>query len=274
VLQTIARNTIRYLPAEMSFIIARALAARPARAPVASHEAAAMGNAQRRLDLHWSGAAAWSLGHGPEVALVHGWGGRATQMAPLAAYIAGLGYRATIFDIAGHGESKMMQARWEYFIHDIGTIGHRIGDVAAWIGRPAGGLAMMAGRRIAGVNAPSYVCVCAPSHPFPPIRALATRLNAGPSVLARYRRFLGEQFQTTWDDLAAGAAFVGAGSDLLLCYDEKDRFVDHTEGDRIHALCSGSRLVKTKSFGHTRILASPELMQTTAAFLKPPVVVA
>jgi pimeloyl-ACP methyl ester carboxylesterase len=270
VLQTIARNTIGLLPIEAGFVIARELAARPPRVRVASHEAAAMKSAERRRNLGWSGDAAWSWGRGPEVALVHGWGGRAAQMAPLAAAIADLGYRTTVFDIAGHGDSKVTQARWEYFIRDIGTMADRIGDVAAWIGHSAGGLAMMAARRVAGVSARKYVCICAPSHPFPPVRALAKRLNAGPALLARYRQFLGEQFQTTWDDLAAGSAFAGAGSDLLLCYDENDRLVDHTEGDRIHALCSGSQLVKTDAFGHTRILASPELAHTVGAFLKPP----
>jgi pimeloyl-ACP methyl ester carboxylesterase len=269
-LQAIAKSTIKYLPVEIGFAAVRALAAKPPRVPVAGHEAAAMAQAERLTGLNWSGDAVWSWGRGPNVVLVHGWGGRAAQMAPLAVHLAGLGYRSITFDIAGHGESKQPQARWEYFVHDIGAMARLVGETAAFIGHSAGGLSMMAARCIAGIHAARYVCICAPSHPFPPIRGVAQRLDPGPGVLERYKTYLGDQLQSTWSDLEAGWAFAGAGAELLLCYDEKDRFIDHRVGDRLQAMCPGSRLVKTGTYGHGRILSAPELMRTVGEFLKTP----
>ncbi|MGH8764796.1 MAG: hypothetical protein ACRET8_03680, partial [Burkholderiales bacterium] len=66
----------------------------------------------------------------------------------------------------------------------------------------------------------------------------------------------------------AGCSFAGAGADLLLVYDEKDRFVPHAEGDKLQALCPGAQLVKTQAYGHTRILGTPELARLVGEFLK------
>ena len=67
--------------------------------------------------------------------------------------------------------------------------------------------------------------------------------------------------------LEAGGAWQGLGRDLLLCYDEKDRFIAHSDGERIQALCPGATLVKTRQFGHSRILGAAALAQTVQGFL-------
>ena len=84
-------------------------------------------------------------------------------------------------------------------------------------------------------------------------------------MLEHYKKYIAEQFETTWEELQAGA---NAGPDTLLFYDETDRFVDHSEGDRIQGLCPGAWLVKTSAYSHQKILASPELAQTLGAFLQ------
>jgi pimeloyl-ACP methyl ester carboxylesterase len=270
-LQAIARATIKHFPVEIGFAATRALASRAPRPTIAAHEAAAL---ERSSQIHCgsrAGDIAWAWGAGPSVVLIHGWGGRAAQMAPLAEYLAGQGFRSIAFDVAGHGTSREPQARWEWFIRDIAAVAECLGEVAAFVGHSAGGLAMMAARNVKGIRAGKYVCICAPSYPYPPIRGIERRLNPGRGVLERYKTYLGEQFQSSWAALEAGSAFAGAGRDLLLCYDEKDRFIDHSEGDRIQALCPGSTHVKTSTYGHTRILAAPELMQAIGEFLRSPV---
>jgi len=266
-LQQLLKSTIRWMPTEAAFGCARYLASRPPRPPVAAAEQAAMAQATRLFELDWSGDAAWSWGRGPQVLLVHGWGGRASQMAPLGLALAQRGLRAVTFDIAGHGESADPVARWEYFIRDIGRMSRALGAVAGYVGHSAGGLSMMAARASQRLGPAKYVCLCAPSHPYPPVRGLAQRLDPRPAVLQRYRDFLGSQFGTTWPALEAGAAYAGAGADLLLCYDAKDRFVDPTDGDRIHALCPGSHLRKSNAYGHTRILGAPDVIAAVADFL-------
>lgn len=55
------------------------------------------------------------------------------------------------------------------------------------------------------------------------------------------------QFDSSREQLEAGTALAGAGTDLLLFYDHNDRFIGHTEGNRVAALCPGARLVKTRA---------------------------
>ncbi|MBR0894959.1 alpha/beta fold hydrolase [Bradyrhizobium tropiciagri] len=268
-LDRLIKSTIRWMPTGAALACAKHLASRPPRPPISEAEGAAMAKATRLAGLKWNGDAVWSWGTGPTVLLVHGWGGRAAQMAPMALTIAQHGMRAVAFDIAGHGSSPEPLAKWEFFIRDIGVMSHRLGNVHGHVGHSAGGLSMMAARHLYALAPSKFVCICAPSHPHPPVRGLAQRLNPRASVLERYKTFLANQFQSSWSDLEAGAAYRGAGADLLLCYDHKDRFVDHSDGDRIQSFCPGSQLLKTKAHGHTRILAAPDVIQSVTDFLAP-----
>ncbi len=268
-LETALKSTIRSMPTGMAFAVARYAASRPKRPPMSETEAAAMELAVPILECSWSNNAAWSWGNGPCVLLVHGWGGRASQMAHIGVSLASRGMRAIAFDVAGHGESGENVARWRFFIRDICRMSRTFGPVAGYIGHSAGGLSMMAARRSGALTPSKFVCICAPSHPHPPIRGLAQRLNPREAVLDCYRKFLGEEFQITWSALETGEAFADAGPDLLLCYDHKDRFVDHSDGDKIHARCPGSKLLKSSAHGHTRILAAPDVISAAVDFVAP-----
>jgi hypothetical protein len=126
---------------------------------------------------------------------------------------------------------------------------------------------MMASRAITELEAQAFICICAPSHPFPPVRAVREKLDPPEPVIDRYCELLASDFGTTWRELESGRAFAGAGTELLLVYDCVDRFVDHTEGDRILSWCNGATLIKTASHGHTKILVAAELEQIVAEFL-------
>jgi pimeloyl-ACP methyl ester carboxylesterase len=268
VIETALKAGIAWMPDGWRFRIARRLASRPARAKVSAAEAGALA-AARPLRLGTPGRLpAWQWGQGPTVALVHGWGGRAAQMAPLAVHLANSGFRAVAFDLSGHGESTATEARWDYFVRDIAEVAGALDGLAGFVGHSAGGLALSAARGLEGVKAARYVCICAPHHPYPPIQAMARRLNPGEAVLQRYRDHLAAQLRTTWHDLESGSPWRGAGSELLLCYDEKDRYIQHTDGDRIQALCPGATLMKTQDHGHVRILAAEDVMAAIGRFLQ------
>jgi len=212
--------------------------------------------------------AAWIWGEGPIVVFVHGWNGSAVQLAPLAQRIAGRGFRCVAIDVTGHGGSQGNRTGWRHFIDDVAALTEALGTaVYAYVGHSAGGLTLMAARAIRGIRAEKYVCVCTPSHPFPPIRAVKGNLDPPPRTLGAYQDFIASQFDSTWQELTEGRAFLGANADLLLFYDQTDRFVDHTEGDRIKSWCSGAQLTKTSGYGHMKVLGAPELEQSIAGFL-------
>lgn len=263
----IVRPLINVLPDRLALLIIRAIA-KTQRPPVTLAQQQALAQADK---LHYGKDhrhVAWVWGDGPLVILVHGWNGRAAHMAPLAISIASQGFRCVAIEVTGHGSSPGNRTAWTCFIEDITALTQSLGqEVHAYVAHSAGGLTTMAARELKGIHASRYVCICAPSHPFPPINVIRKRLNPGPGVISLYRDYIAQQFHTDWDSLQSGCAYAGAGSDLLLFYDEGDRFVDHGEGDLIKNLCPGARLIKSTGYGHTKVLASPELAKAVNAFL-------
>jgi len=265
----IARFVINVVPEAMADSITRSLAAMTQRPRVSSFEQAAMAQASKMGYGEDNKNVAWVWGDGPLVIFVHGWSGRAAQMAPLALHVANLGFRSVAIDVTGHGDSPKRHTRWDYFFRDIAVLSQLLHEeVYAYVGHSAGALSMMAARALKGIHAQRYACICAPSFPFPPINVIQKKLNPKESVLEHYKNYIAEQFETTWEELRAGRAYANAGSDTLLFYDETDRFVDHSEGDKIQTLCPGAQVVKTCAYSHQKILATPELAQTLGAFLQ------
>jgi pimeloyl-ACP methyl ester carboxylesterase len=267
-IEAAVRMGVALLPSEWRFRVVRHLASRPARAKVSPSELLAMAVAQPiRLGADQR-IPAWTWGEGPMVALVHGWGGRAAQMAPMALHLANNGFCAVAFDLTAHGESRATEAGWDSFVRDIADAAHALGPLSGFVGHSAGGLALSAARALAGVQADRFVCICAPHHPYPPLQIMARRLNPGEKVLQRYRDLLGSQLQVGWSALEAGRFWRELGPETMLCYDEKDRYIDHSDGDRILALSGGIVLVKTRQHGHVRILSADDVLASITRFLK------
>lgn len=263
-----AKSLIRVIPTEAATRLATALASRTHRPTVQLHEKDIMDGAARIGYGHRFSNTAWSWGSGPLVILVHGWNGRASQMAVLAKAIADAGFRAVAIDVTGHGASPGSRTGWAIFMQDIAALTEALEtDVYAYVGHSAGGLALMAARRTRGIKAKRLVCIAAPSYPFPPVVAIRKRLAPPARVIERYQDYLASQFETQWEPLARGSSFEGAGSDLLLIYDEDDRYVNHTEADRIQAVCPGARVMKTHGTSHSRILGAPEVCRGVINFL-------
>lgn len=211
---------------------------------------------------------AFEWGSGPLVILVHGWNGSAAQMAPLAVELAGRGYRCVAFDITGNGADGTYFTRWKYFLQDIEALTDSLqSPVFTFIGHSSGGTTMMAARRGGQVKAERYVCICTPSYPFLSIDSVEAAFAPNARIMQLYKSYLAGDFGMPWHELEAGGSFDGIGENLLLIYDERDRMVPHSEGDRIHKLCTGSTLIKTNSYGHRRILTAPELPDNIHNFL-------
>ncbi|WP_421934798.1 alpha/beta fold hydrolase [Phenylobacterium sp.] len=213
---------------------------------------------------------AWAVGHGPPVLFVHGWGGRGTQMAGLARAVAADGYRSVFFDAGGHGDSRSEPIGFDTFIRDTSDLTTALGeDVHAWVGHSAGGLGMMAARRLLGLEAGRYVCISAPRFPYVPLETLKSSTGVADEVLDQVKPILATQFQTTWEGLEAGEAYVpDPGRPLLLAYDMDDERVRHADADAIADAWPGAEVLKTRTYGHNRILQAPEVWTGVRTFLR------
>lgn len=268
---TFAKGLVHVLPTTLALAVVRGLATRTQRPRVTPRQQEALAAAEKHSYGAHGQNAFWSWGKGPLVVFVHGWNGCAAQLAPLAQQLAGRGFRCIALDVTGHGESAGTRTSWSCFLDDVVALSRSLNEpVLAYVGHSAGGLAVMAARELHGLAASKFVCICAPSHPYPPINVVRQRLNPPPAVIDRYKAYIAAQFHTDWKALEEGAAFRGAGSELLLIYDATDRFVDHRNGHAIKSICPDADLVELTGYGHSRIVAAPEVYERVGAFLGEP----
>ncbi|MAS43334.1 MAG: hypothetical protein CML46_13650 [Rhodobacteraceae bacterium] len=261
------RIALRALPAPLAIRLLLRVSGRVPPLAVSEEAKAAFSEATKTGFGPGARIPAWVWGDGPAVLLVHGYGGRAAQMAPLARNLAAQGYRCVAPDITGHGDTPG-RVRWSWFLRDIADVAAELGGpLHGAIGHSAGGLTMMEARRSGALAAERFVCVCAPSHPFPPVRRVKAVLDPPERIVDRYRDYLASEFATTWPELEAGRAFSGAESELLLVYEERDRFIPISEAHLLKTVCPEASLVITNGYGHERILGAPELEQAICRHL-------
>ncbi|MET0334632.1 MAG: alpha/beta fold hydrolase [Rhizobacter sp.] len=268
-LPEIGRALIRMLPERLAIALSYWESCRPPKANITAIEEAAMASA--RHFRFGSGANAWTWGDGPLVILVHGWGGRAAQMAPLAQHLASRGFQVVAPDITGHGDARRRHTNWDTFFRDLAALQQHLGrEVHAYLGHSVGGQAIMAARHISGVRAARYVCVCSMSHPSQGAEILQRRVAPSAEGMARYKAFIARTFRApSWEALTAGWIFNGAGPETLLVYDLGDRFMSHAEGDRIAEAHPQVVLQKIRAGGHNRILLDAGFMSLVDGFLSP-----
>jgi hypothetical protein len=264
----ICRSIIALLPTKVATRLTIALADRTSPAFVSPVEAGALASGfPFRFGKQGYGLA-YSWGSGPLVVLVHGWGGRAAQMAPLAQQIAQYGFRAIALEVSGHGESAIRNTRWSYFLDDIKALFEHLQEpVYALLGHSAGALAMMASRRLRGTEAEKYICICAPSHPYPPVQVVVRKLNPPGEVVERFMSYISDQFEQSWEELVSGSSYANISGEIMLFYDDEDRLVDLGNGERIRCWCPEAEFVKSSGYGHNRVLGSHELTASVVGFL-------
>lgn len=262
------KSALIIIPSSLGFSLVKALASKTQRPRVLPNEADAIARATK-VSFKESSISGWTWGTGKLVVLVHGWSGRASQLAPLAEHISKQGFKTVVFDVSGNGNSEGKHTNWRLFFDDVAIVSKELGEpVYAYVAHSAGALSVMAARKIKGVTAEKYVCICAPSHPFPPLVLIKKLLNPREAVVNLYRKFLADQFETTWDALESGVSFVNAGPETFFIYDSTDKFVPHTEGDKLLKFCIGAKLLKTNSYSHLKILTAPEIEKAVSDFLK------
>ena len=217
---------------------------------------------------------ALSWGQGPVVILFHGWEGRSTQMAPIAQKLASQGYQAIALDFTGHGESQGRQCRFDDLIADVAALHdyvleHISPEVHAMVGHSAGGVCMMESRLRHNIKVNNFVVVSSPSAPYPAIEALRKNLKVPQNILNLVQASIAQSFQTDWPTMLAGKVYTARHNNerLLLVYDESDKIISHTDGDKIAGIFPQSSLIKTQGFGHTKVLWNALVIEKVCDFI-------
>lgn len=222
----------------------RHAASRREREALAAAEPFALGHGRHALR-------GWTLGAGPAVLLVHGWGGRSGQLATLAHGLAAAGCTAVAFDAPAHGRSGGRTTSMVGIAEAAMVIARRFGARAA-VGHSVGGAAV-AFAVSRGLDLAAAALIAPPRTPVAFVDHLAAELRLSPSVRAALERGIVRQVGFPFDAVDVARCAPAVPPPLLVVHDRDDVEVPVEAGAAV-AEAWHARLVVTSRLGHLRIL--------------------
>ena len=210
----------------------------------------------------------------PANVLLHGWGGNAANLLPLAAPLAGAGYRLLLVDARNHGRSDTdhfssmtrfaedLEAAIDWLQEgrhpppQIALIGHSVGAAAV----------LLAASRRRDLSA--VVSLAAFSHPETVMRRfLAARrmpfMPLGWYALRYVEHVIGHRF----DDIAPENTVGKLACPLLLMHGTEDETVPSSDAERLAARAGPTARLRLLRGDHESIEAMDEAIAELLAFL-------
>jgi pimeloyl-ACP methyl ester carboxylesterase len=206
----------------------------------------------------------WTLGTGPAVLLLHGWGGRSHHVAALASALAEASCTAVAFDAPAHGRSDGSTTSMIGFADAAIAVAHRFGARAA-IGHSVGGAAI-AWAAAHGLDLVAAALVAPTRTPVPHLEALARDLHLTAAARAEVEASVARRVGVPLEDVDAARRPAAAPAPMLVIHDRGDDDVPLEAGQMI-AEAWAARLVVTTGLGHRRILRDPEVIREVVAFV-------
>ena len=200
----------------------------------------------------------WQLGDGPTVLLVHGWGGRGTDLAVLADHLARTGHRAVAVDLPGHGASPGDLVDLFQLAAAVTAIGRAAGPLHGLVAHSLGSVATLLA--LADGLAVGRAAVLAP--PASLDRAVTRtlrRVGLPPRAEPRLRRRIEARYgRDVWRRLDVVDTAPRVRADVLVVHDVDDREVPVGEGVRV-ARALRTEPVLTTGLGHGRVLVDDDV---------------
>ena len=218
----------------------------------------------------------YSIGSGPNVLLVHGWGSRASHLVFIARYIANNGFRVVVYDGPAHGRSKKMDHKdmsnmFEYG-RAISCVAQSIGNLYGVIGHSLGAFAsaftMMGTGRLSEYKffAEKLILI---SSPISVSRVLENysqnrdELNLLPELTSGLEKEF--NFKVSEYDLSRALQYLD--SKIMIIHDEQDDEMPVSDAILLKNKNDKILLKLTKGYGHQRILVNRQMLSSIKDFL-------
>ncbi len=215
---------------------------------------------QRRIPIYTWGDA------GPTALLVHGWAGRAGQMAVYAAPLVEAGYRVVAFDAPAHGNADGRFSALPELALAIERIATEIGPIRAIVAHSMGTAATtLALSR--GVPAERLVYLAPPEELSRFLTRLSQFMGFSDEIAPRVQKRLERRYGVPLEEARGSVLAPNLTVPLLVIHDHEDRDVPIEEGRRLVNAWPGAKLIETHGLGHTRIIRRARIVKTAIRFL-------
>ncbi len=204
-------------------------------------------------------------GVGSTVFLVHGWGGRAAQMAKLGNSIASQGFRVLAMNAPGHGGVRRDRT-------DIFEMAAMIRVMAETFGEPhavvAHSLGSMAAVRALEGALPSRVVLIAPVlNVEDALDEFARRAQLYPWTARSLKRHIRKYIGDHWDEMSAGEEIDLGAADVLVVHDPDDGDTPFRVSASLAYRSANTELLVTSGLGHSGALKDPKVADAIASFV-------
>ena len=208
-------------------------------------------------------------GYGPEVLLVHGWGGYGAQFSHLAGALNAAGYAALIYDLPGHGENPRARVHVGHSAELIEAIAKQR-RLHAIVGHSLGAYA--AGIAIArGVPTQAFVGLAASANLKTLLLHFQRLLELPPQHVRSLRERLEREFGTeVWCRYSLDYHMPRVQVPTLLIHDRDDRVTAWQTADYLAAMAPHAVVQYTKGLGHNLILRHAPVLDAIVRHLGRP----
>ena len=207
--------------------------------------------------------------HGPVALLVHGWGGHAGQMLPLAQALADQGLRPVLLEMPAHGRSAGSVSNLPQFARAIEYVtarllheGHTVRAVIAH-SLAANAAAYAASR---GLPAERLVLLAPPASPREYTRLFASAFGLSETTRAAMQRRIEAREGILMPQFEPHAVGPRIRVPTLVVHDRGDRINGFADGMAYAHAIRGAELVATEGLGHRRILKEAAVLGKVAIF--------
>lgn len=208
---------------------------------------------------------------GPVVLLLHGWGGHAAQMQPLAQALMNQGLRPVLVDLPAHGRSQggtsnlpQFARAIEYLTARLQQQGHEVRAVVAH-SLAANALAYAAAR---GLPVARLALLAPPASPHAYTRLFAMAFGLSEDTRERLQQRVEAREGILMRQFEPAAVGPRVTVPTLIVHDREDRINRFADAEAYRDAIAGAHLLATQGLGHTRLLRNEQVMQAVVAHLQ------
>jgi pimeloyl-ACP methyl ester carboxylesterase len=207
--------------------------------------------------------------HGPVVLLLHGWGGQARQMLPLAQALAQQGLRPVLVDMPAHGRSTGSVSNLPQFARVIDYVaarlqqeGHQLRAVIAH-SLAANAAAYAASR---GLGVERLVLLAPPASPREYTRLFAHVFGLSETTRAAMQKRIEAREGVLMPQFEPDAVGPRIRVPTLVVHDREDSINAFADGMAYAHAIRGAQLLATQGLGHRKMLKDAEVLGKVAIF--------
>ena len=211
-----------------------------------------------------------AVAHAPSVLLIHGWGGHAGQMLPLAQALTARGLQAIVLEMPAHGRSAGSVSNLPQFARAVEYVAARLqaqgmalhAVVAHSLGANAAAHAVSR-----GLDVQRLVLLAPPASPHEYTRMFARMFGLHEATRSAMQARIEAREGILMPQFEPRTVGPRIRSSVLVVHDEDDRINRFADGQAYTEAIADARLHATRGLGHLHLLKDGAVLEQVADFV-------